>query len=58
MRPYDPRRLPVCMDETTKRLVSDIQGPLAAQPGEPQRFDYKYKREGVASLFMYFEPLT
>ena len=57
-RPYDPKRPQVCMDETSKQLLADLLEPVPAQPGEPQRVDYEYKRQGVADLFMFFEPLT
>lgn len=57
-QPYDPKRPQVCMDETSKQLLSDVREPLPAQPGHPQRVDYEYQREGVADLFMFFEPLA
>ena len=57
-QPNDPKRPQVCMDETSKQLLADIQEPLPIQPGQPQRVDYEYKREGVADLFMFFEPLA
>ena len=57
-RPYDPKRPQVCMDETTKQLVSDILESIPTQPGQVERIDYEYKREGVADLFMFFEPLA
>ena len=28
------------------------------QPGQPARFDYEYDRQGVANLFMFFEPMA
>lgn len=56
-RPYDAKRPLVCMDETTKQLLADGQEPLPAKPGHPERYDYEYEREGVANLFMFFEPL-
>ena len=56
-RPYDPKRPQVCMDETSKQLLADTRGPLSAKPGSTEKFDYEYKREGVANLFMFFEPL-
>ncbi len=56
-RPYDPKRPQVCMDETSKQLLSDTQKPLPAKPEHPERYDYECKREGVANLFMFFEPL-
>lgn len=46
------------MDETTKQLVADILEPIPAQPGQTERIDYEYKREGVADLFMFCEPLA
>jgi hypothetical protein len=57
-RPDDPQYPLVCMDETSKQLLADTREPIPAQPGQPQRVDYEYKREGVADLFMFFEPLT
>ena len=56
-RPEDAQYPLVCMDETNKQLLSDVRDPLPAQAGQPQRVDYEYKREGVADLFMFFEPL-
>lgn len=46
------------MDETSKQLLSDLHEPIPLQPGQAQRVDYEYKREGVADLFMFFEPLA
>jgi hypothetical protein len=57
-QPYDPKRPQVCMDETTKQLLADGQEPLPIKPGHPERYDYEYEREGVANLFMFFEPLA
>jgi hypothetical protein len=56
-RPYDPRRPNVCLDETSKQLIGEIRIPVPACPGQPARYDYEYKRNGVANLFMIFEPL-
>jgi DDE superfamily endonuclease len=56
-RPYDPRRPLVCIDELPVQLVSEVRQPLPVAPGRPARYDYEYRREGVANLFMSFEPL-
>ena len=56
-RPYDATQPLVCMDEISKQLVSETRQPLPAQPGQAQRYDYEYRREGVCNLFMFFEPL-
>jgi transposase len=45
------------MDETTKQLFEEIRDPLPIQPGQPERVDYEYRRQGVGDLFMFFEPL-
>ena len=57
MRPYDPARPLVCLDETSKQLVAETRTPLPMQPGQPARRDYEYKRNGTANLFMLFAPL-
>ncbi len=56
--PYDPQYPVVCFDESNKQLVAEIIEPLPMEPGEPQRYDYQYERNGVCNLFMFFEPLT
>jgi len=55
-QPVDPKRPLVCMDEVPKQLLSDIRAPIAAQPGQLERVDYEYQRQGVANIFMFFEP--
>ena len=56
-RPADPRRPLVCMDEISKQLVGETRLPLPLQPGQPARFDAEYVRNGVANLFIFYEPL-
>src|SRR5574341_592222 len=56
-KPYDSRRPLVCLDETSKQLLSDAQAPLPPQPAQIARQDYEYERKGVCNLFMCFEPL-
>jgi hypothetical protein len=56
-RPFDPDRPVICIDEQPRQLVSETRVPLPPRPGNPARFDYEYKREGVANLFMIFQPL-
>jgi DDE superfamily endonuclease len=55
--PYDPQRPLICMDEMPKQLLADEREPLACQAGKPARQDFEYQRNGVADLFMLFEPL-
>ena len=56
-RPFDPGRPVICIDEQPRQLVSETRVPLPPRPGNAARFDYEYKREGVANLFMIFQPL-
>lgn len=57
-RPYDPKRPVVCLDETFKQLIGEVREPLPPAPGRVERYDSVYVRNGVASLFMAFEPLA
>ena len=57
-RPYDPRYPQVCMDESSKQQVREVRQPLPMQPGQVQRYDTEYERNGVSNLFLFFEPLT
>ena len=57
VRPYDPRRPQVCLDEASTQLVAETRTPLPMAPGQPARCDYEYERHGVSALFMATEPL-
>ena len=56
-RPYNERYPVVCLDETTRQLIGETRTPLSAEKGKPRRYDYEYVRNGVAHLFVMFEPL-
>ena len=56
-RRYDPRFPQVCMDEASKQLLRDAREREEVRPGSAKREDYEYKREGVANLFLFCEPL-
>jgi len=56
--PYDPLRPIVCFDETNRQLIGEEVAPIPMVPGQPQRYDYEYVRNGVANIFMMFEPLA
>ena len=57
-RPYDEKRPVVAVDEASKQLVGEVVQPIPAEPGQPERFDYEYVRNGTANLFMISEPLA
>lgn len=55
-RPYDPLRPVVCIDETNKQLIKEERIPC--EPGNPEKVDSVYVRNGVADVFMIAEPLA
>jgi hypothetical protein len=55
--PYDPKRPVVGFDETSKQLVAETRLPLPMAPGQPERCDYEYARNGTANLFLCCQPL-
>jgi hypothetical protein len=57
-RPCDPGHPVVCMDESSKQCVKETRPVLPMKPGQPERYDAEYERNGVAHLFMFCEPLS
>jgi len=56
-RPYDPRYPVVCMDEQPTQLIEETRKEIECEPGHPKRYDYEYKRNGTAAIFMFTQPL-
>lgn len=56
--PHDPRFPVVCMDEQPVQLLRETRVPIPATKEHPRRVDYEYERAGVASLFLFCEPLV
>jgi hypothetical protein len=56
-RPYDSRYPVVCMDEQPIQLLRETRVPIPATRHHPRRVDYEYERAGVASIFLFCEPL-
>ncbi|MBL8168505.1 MAG: IS630 family transposase [Acidobacteria bacterium] len=54
--PYDPKRPKVCFDEKSKQLIAETRSPIRAAPGRVERYDFEYKRQGTANLFLFCEP--
>ena len=55
--PYDSLRPAVCMDEKPYQLWDDVRETLPVRPGNNQKIDSKYKRNGTSSIFAFVEPL-
>ena len=56
--PYNEKEPVVNMDETTKQLTHEVIEPVPAALGKPQRYDTLYRRNGVATIFIFFEALA
>jgi hypothetical protein len=54
--PPDPKRPKVCFDELPYQLVAETRQPVPSRPGRPARYDYEYRRNGTANLFLRFDP--
>ena len=57
-RAPDESRPVVCVDEGGKQLIGDTRDPLPVRPKSPAKLDHEYQRNGVANLFLAFEPLA
>lgn len=55
--PYDPMYPVVCMDEKPYQLLDDVRQPLPVRPGDNQKTDSEYKRNGTCSIFAFVESL-
>ena len=55
--PYNPAHPVVCMDEKPYQLLGDVREPLPMRPGDDQKTDSEYKRNGTCSIFAFVEPL-
>lgn len=56
--PYDPLYPLITFDERPCQLIDDVLQPIPMKEGEPKREDYHYRRNGVANVFIAFEPHT
>src|ERR1700737_4446541 len=51
----DPQRPVVCFDESPTQLIGEVRQPIPAAPGQFERYDCEYKRNGTANLFVFFD---
>jgi hypothetical protein len=56
--PFDPLIPVICMDEASKQNVKETRTPIPMTNGSTEKYDYEYERNGVSSIFMFFEPLA
>jgi transposase len=51
----DPKRPVVCFDESPMQLIGEVRAPIPAEPGQPERYDCEYLRNGTANLFVFLD---
>jgi len=55
--PYNPLCPVVCMDEKPYQLLGDVRESWAMRPGDTEKVDFEYTRNGTCSIFAFIEPL-
>lgn len=53
--PHDPERPVICFDESPIQLIGEVRAPIPAEPGQVERFDFEYRRNGTANLFVFLD---
>jgi transposase len=51
----DPKRPVVCFDESPIQLIGEVRQPVPAKPGQIERYDCEYQRNGTANLFVFLD---
>src|SRR5712672_4645616 len=51
----DRKRPVVCFDESPTQLIGEVRQPIKAKPGQLERYDCEYKRNGTANLFIFLD---
>ena len=61
--PFNENRPVICMDEKPAQLLKDYRERIPARPassgtpGQPEKIDSEYVRNGTGSIFLFTEPL-
>jgi transposase len=51
----DPNRPVVCFDESPTQLIGEVRAPILAKPGQLERYDCEYRRNGTVNLFVFLD---
>jgi transposase len=51
----DPDRPVICFDESPTQLIGEVREPIPAEPGQLERYDCEYRRNGTANLFVFLD---
>jgi transposase len=51
----DPKWPVICFDESPTQLIGEVRAPIPAKPGQLERFDCEYRRNGTVNLFVFLD---
>jgi transposase len=51
----NPKRPVICFDESPTQLIGEVRPPIPAEPGQLERYDCEYKRNGTVNLFVFLD---
>ncbi len=51
----DPKRPVICFDESPTQLIGEVRAPIPAEPGQLERYDFEYRRNGTVNLFVFLD---
>src|SRR5207342_3825106 len=51
----NPKCPVVCFDESPTQLIGEVRQPIPAAPGQLERYDCEYKRNGTVNLFVFLD---
>ena len=53
--PPNAQRPVVCFDESPIQLIGEVRHPIPPAPGQIERYDCEYRRNGTANLFVFLD---
>ena len=51
----DAKRPVVCFDESPTQLIGEVRQPIPPEPGQLERYDCEYRRNGTVNLFVFLD---
>src|SRR5215204_375746 len=51
----EPKRPVVCFDESPTQLIGEVRQPIPPEPGQLERYDCEYRRNGTVNLFLFLD---
>ena len=51
----EPKRPVVCFDESPTQLIGEVRQPIPPEPGQRERYDCEYRRNGTVNLFVFLD---